>query len=264
MLRMVHWIADFVHEPGYRIDRPAGLDTAVLLLFHQPVLTRQGDDMVETPAQAGILYERGVPQLYYKEDGPYSHDGVFFDGEEADDFLHRLGLPLNRVFIPPDPGAVSAAIRDIGAEFIQQEAHTPEILDCRLRLLLYQLADGLQHASRPFHSEYARFQQVRREVFRQPQHAWSVAAVCRELHLSESRFQHLYKRFFGNSFMQDVIRGRLEYAQQLLRGSDMGIAAVAAACGYTSPEHFMRQFKQATGLPPGRYRQAHVPGPSGM
>jgi AraC-like DNA-binding protein len=71
---------------------------------------------------------------------------------------------------------------------------------------------------------------------------------------SQSRFSRLFKRESGEGFGERMRRLRLEKARQLLQGSDLSVGLIAAECGYASASYFIRAFKAAEGLSPGRYR----------
>jgi AraC family transcriptional regulator len=47
---------------------------------------------------------------------------------------------------------------------------------------------------------------------------------------------------------------RLDRARVLLKG-DLSLQQVADACGFADLSHFSHRFRDATGMPPGRYRQ---------
>ncbi len=51
---------------------------------------------------------------------------------------------------------------------------------------------------------------------------------------------------------------RLDRAKALMRAG-RGLADVAAACGFADQSHMTRQFKQAFGLSPGKWRALHAP-----
>ena len=57
--------------------------------------------------------------------------------------------------------------------------------------------------------------------------------------------------------MQDLIEARINAARQLLTATDLPVHEIAAACGYQNATHFMRQFKEITGLTPSAYRNRH-------
>jgi len=58
--------------------------------------------------------------------------------------------------------------------------------------------------------------------------------------MSKSNFQHLYKKYFGVTFMQDIINGRIEHAKMLLLNTNLSISDVSKHCGYSNYAHFSR------------------------
>ncbi len=96
---------------------------------------------------------------------------------------------------------------------------------------------------------------LRKEIYDQPQLDWTVEKMSNQVHMSGSYLQNLYKRFFQESCMNDVIRARIERAKELLRHTDMTVQMVSESCGYKNVEHFTRQLKRMEGLTPLHYRQ---------
>jgi len=72
-------------------------------------------------------------------------------------------------------------------------------------------------------------------------------------HLSAFHFQRSFAASHGVSPATWVAHRRIERARTLLHGSEP-IAAIAAACGYSSQSHLTRAFRAASGHSPARYR----------
>lgn len=73
--------------------------------------------------------------------------------------------------------------------------------------------------------------------------------------MSVSNFQHLYKKYFGVTLFQDIIRSRTEYACMLLKSTNLSAVEVAQKSGYNHYAHFVRQFKQTMGISPSEFRK---------
>lgn len=258
MFQFYHWFLDYRHPKGYRINRPKGMDVYTFLLFKQPVTIEQNGRAFTTQANVGILYEKWTPQCYYNEETDYRHDGFFFDGEGAHPLLQKLRLPLNVPFPVRNPSVISTMIQEIVAEALRKETYSAEIVNLQLQAFFYKLADFLLHQESYSHSYYSKFRQIRDEIYRHPEYKWKAQELCEGLHISLSRFQHLYKAIFSVSLTQDVIQSRIEHAQYQLKSGYASIGAIAEACGYNNEEHFMRQFKLRTGFSPGEYRKKHM------
>jgi AraC-like DNA-binding protein len=58
----------------------------------------------------------------------------------------------------------------------------------------------------------------------------------------------------GKTVLQWIIHHRLEEAKRLMRETDWSGQQIAQAVGYTHYSHFLRQFRQAHGVPPSAWR----------
>jgi AraC-like DNA-binding protein len=72
--------------------------------------------------------------------------------------------------------------------------------------------------------------------------------------LSESQFERTFRKTFGLSPRQYLIRIRVEQACRLLRETDLTLAAVAVECGFYDHAHLSRAFTEQMGETPSRYR----------
>lgn len=96
---------------------------------------------------------------------------------------------------------------------------------------------------------------LRRAIYTEPQHKWTVDEMARAMMLSRGYFQRMYKQTFGISAAADVIAARVELAKKLLTGSKMSIREIAEQCGYATDFYFMQQFKKETGVTPLEFRK---------
>ena len=101
----------------------------------------------------------------------------------------------------------------------------------------------------------AELRRLRRELRKAPELDWSLEELAKRLNISKSYVQKLYKTHFGISYMDDLIDARISMAKQLLQTTDLQVTEIAEICGYHNDVHFMRQFKNKTGLSPSEYRK---------
>ena len=102
---------------------------------------------------------------------------------------------------------------------------------------------------------YTQLQNARRRILEAPQLDWNVDDIAKESGISKSYFQRLYRETFNTSCMDDIINARIERAKRLLENTERQIGDIAIECGYASGSHFMRQFRQKTGLTASEYRK---------
>jgi AraC-like DNA-binding protein len=96
---------------------------------------------------------------------------------------------------------------------------------------------------------------LRRNIVSQPQRDWEIENISHDIGISKSHLQRLYKLLFSTSIKDDVINSRIKRAMQLLEHTDMRIAEIAEQCGYNNENHFMRQFKEKTGMTAAQFRR---------
>lgn len=75
------------------------------------------------------------------------------------------------------------------------------------------------------------------------------------LHISESRFNHLFKETIGVAPLRYINNFRLEKAKKLLETERWTATEVAAKVGFTDYNHFGRQFLKAFGCTPNQVRK---------
>ncbi len=57
------------------------------------------------------------------------------------------------------------------------------------------------------------FQNLRSQIYLEPSKDWHVSECAGVNGLSTPYFQKLYKSYFGNTFVQDVVQSRMEHAK---------------------------------------------------
>ena len=78
--------------------------------------------------------------------------------------------------------------------------------------------------------------------------------LARQLGLSVSRLQHLFKQGLGITIVEYQRRLRLDRACNLLETTLLSVKQVAAQVGARDTSHFIRDFTKYKGLSPRRYR----------
>jgi AraC family transcriptional regulator len=77
--------------------------------------------------------------------------------------------------------------------------------------------------------------------------------------LSNYHFGKAFKQSTGMTLHSYVLARRMWRAQELLAKSDLPLAAVAQAAGFSSQSHFTTMFSTRTGFSPGSYRSMAKP-----
>ncbi|MBI4472168.1 MAG: substrate-binding domain-containing protein [Acidobacteria bacterium] len=81
-----------------------------------------------------------------------------------------------------------------------------------------------------------------------------VGEVARAVGVSRMTLIEKFRRHLRTGVHAYILRRRIEYARDLLRGDDLNVDQTAAACGFSSTVYFCRVFRRVTGATPGRVR----------
>lgn len=87
---------------------------------------------------------------------------------------------------------------------------------------------------------------------------FSVEWLAANLGCSPDHLSRVYRRRAGRRLIEAMHELRIERAMRLLRGSAMGVAEVAWACGYARPSYFNRRFRARTGLTPREFAVSKI------
>lgn len=265
------------HEAGTTADELLNGNLPYDRNARHPGMIRQ---YVNTPAF--IIYTADAP-IYYYSDDVYVNDWINFyetdenSQDEADEnnqsrsdssdwtadgsiseFMRSLNVPFNRLTLLSDHTELSQLIRDLRQEFHQTGSHHEEILDAKLKTILYKYSDAYHletQLSDKLKVHRPLFREIRNGIYSHHSSKKTVSELAEDASLSVSYFQHIYKELFGVPVIQDIIRSRIERACYLLTVTPDSVAHIAEVCGYENVEHFNRQFKEITGFSPNQYRK---------
>ncbi|PTY05368.1 hypothetical protein DB346_02030 [Verrucomicrobia bacterium LW23] len=120
-------------------------------------------------------------------------------------------------------------------------------------LVLHILAESHRRIIPP---GQARVETCVEAVRREPGRRWTPAEMARMSGFSVPQFNRHFHSATGLSPARFVIMQRVERAAQLLVETDLTIAQIAEALGYSDVYFFYRQFRQVRGVTPGSLRHS--------
>src|SRR5512132_3993159 len=80
-----------------------------------------------------------------------------------------------------------------------------------------------------------------------------IPALAREAYALPAHFARSFRRAFGETPHRYLLRRRIERAQELLRGTTLGVTDIGLEVGFGSSSSFSRAFREVTGEPPSAY-----------
>ena len=120
---------------------------------------------------------------------------------------------------------------------------------------------GVAGVMRPYESagnapgDYQRLTRACEYVLAHYGEAIAVEDIAKRAHLSASQLQREFRRLFGMSLGDYLLRVRLIMARRKLEASGDAVGRIALDCGFYDQSHFTRAFRGATGLSPLAYRR---------
>ncbi len=238
---------------GFRILRENGHPQHTFLHFFGSVELLLNGKHVQTAPHACLLYPAGEPQ-FFRSQAPLTHDWLHFTGDLS--HIRGLGILPNTLYYPQQPNRITQLTRELENEFYASQSGREEMLTLKLDELWITLRRAVDRtlSPPPSDSQAERLHALRTEMFLHPEEKWSIERLAKAACLSESHFYAIYRSYFGNSPIDDLITARINTACNLLTSTDTPISQIAEQLGYANFTHFIRQFKAHTGLSPSAFR----------
>ncbi len=243
---------------GMTLDRPRGSEEYILLHYWNPLWLRLDGEVILTKPHAFHVISPHTPQWFRVKDN-LVHDWIHITGDVAQQ-MRRFSLEPDTLYYPKAAAEITALVHDLENECAAGRAYSAQAVDAKLTLLFITVSRSLSGESAAVRvdaqTEVA-LRRLRLQVMRSLEQNWDVGKMAAELAVSESWFYPLYRAVFGVTPTRDLILCRVEKARERLENSDVSVRELAEECGYTNEYHFIRQFRDVTGVTPKQYRLAH-------
>ena len=244
------------HDKDFSITRPHGYGEMLLIYaktraFH----VINGKTIIIEPNTA-ILYDESTYQHYGALDDIYIDDWVHFHLENDEKKKLLTGIQLNNPILVSDTDQFAHIIRAMSVEMYSMNQGRKVTCNLYLSILLNKLSESCKFIrDRIDDTMYNKLIWLRADIYNNPQLTWTISDMAQKIGLSESYFQHMYKKTFQMSVMNDVIESRIERSKLLLTSTELSVKEIAERCGYQYDIYFMRQFKKRVGMTALKYRK---------
>ncbi len=245
------------HPSTYRMSRPAGLDHFVLLIIRTYGEFQIGAHSFKAFPNHALIIAPNTSYSYGNPKGDYIDDWLHFqvDDPACEDTLKEMaGAP----FPIDDLEFYTFCIQYVLLENVNNHStRTRENTEAFFTLIFNHLIDAYHSRNSPVAAKSLQNQLMllRLQMENTAELEHHIQQYAQRLQISESYFQYLYKRLFGISFGQDLIRMRIERAKRFIQTTNLSLNEIAEMCGYTNEVHFYRQFKKMTGTTPAKFRK---------
>lgn len=245
------------HDADFIIERPNGVgDCLLLLLKTESIFTLGGEDRV-FPKNTIFIYPVGMAQYYRAMPmSMFENDWIhfLFEDDEEEEFLQRR-IPYATPITLDNVEFYSFCIKMIAEENSGKHLYSKDSIQHYLIIMFNKLSEYL-HENETLNntSQYETILTIRNKIYSNPEVPRSIDWVAHETSMSRSSFQHLYKKYFGVTFIQDLLNSRISFARMLLVTTDLQIGDISRKCGFLNYEHFARIFKRECGMSAIDYR----------
>lgn len=242
----------------FRADYPEGFGEHIYLFVHfisPAVVVLDGAEHL-TESDACIIYTPGQKQEYRHHNGVFVNDFIIYKVDDPH-FSARYGLPENELFYVSNGDEITRRLEIITYTITDRLVDRSEETKKHVRELFETLSSlhvENNPGSKRIFEVKQRFILLRDELRKNPV-GWTVDKMAKHVWFTRSRFSVLYKEFFKISPNADFVNIKTEHAKKLLKTTDMSVADISVACGYSSVEHFIRMFHKRVKQTPLQYRK---------
>lgn len=242
--------------PPFNLVRKKGTSDYLLLLFKSNGELTVGKRVFVYKPNDVIILRPKTPHAINTLDNVLTHDYIHFNTNDPNGFI-KSDIKFNELFHCVLASTVSDFIQIAENEVINQNDDAESVINNVMNLMLTFINRSSSLSKEFSHNELQikkQFDEIRNQLYFKNEFPQTIKEMANKLCLSESRFAHLYKRFFNISPKQDIIMAKIQFAKQLLLTTDLSIKDIAFKCSFQSEYVFIRCFKNKIGVPPGKWR----------
>lgn len=248
---------DEFYRPSFR-THPG---TVVLYILKSPAVFCFDGTYTQKFRNSFIIINEKTSYSIYATGEVLVYDRITLETDGRPDTAIPYSVNTNTLYQLSSCSKTDSLLNIILNEYYNLGEHKQELLEHYISSLFTVLGNEVKTEDLPDKPPYYdKLLEIRRSIHSRPEEKWSVDSICRQVNLSRSYFQLLYRQTFGITCINDVIECKIKLACSLLDTTADTVSAIAARCGYDSDVHFMRQFKKITGCTPSGYRKKTAAG----
>jgi AraC-like DNA-binding protein len=250
----IYGLAIQEHMRGGIVERPRGSDRYLLMFFHSEALIGAGAPPEIVPANSLMIWPPGCKQTYGHPRAAWNHSWIVLDGAHVSRELRAQKIPCGQVIAQIDASAVEHHLLCIHRELAGREKPDPVILKNILQNWLREIrrSSAGDSFTRTIPRKYMALKRELEELFDRRPH---LDTLARKLHVSRWHLCREFKRYFGLSPIDCLLRMRMQHAAHLLRERQFNVSEIARQVGYDDAFHFSKLFKKHYGVSPRKMRE---------
>lgn len=235
-------------------------ENLLILLKTDTTLINVNGKNITIPENSVLIFKNHYSTFcQYLSESSFSGDWILFEFEKnEEEYFLNLGLKYEIPFHIDNICFLSFCIKSIAYEKYSHNINSKNSIHQYMLLMFNCISDQIH--KKPIcpvkcDNYFELLSNIRNKIYSHPYEQITIDTISHEVRMSKSHFQHLYKKYFNITFIQDLINSRIEYAKMLLIHTSFNINDIASQCGYNNYIHFTKQFKIKTGMTPVEYRK---------
>lgn len=244
------------HAPDFIFKRPQGVPYWLLMRFRTPFFYEKNGIIIEGRTGDFLLHAPNTPLVHGPAaafDGGFCNDWIYFEGDEAADIVEELSIPINYAFSLQTPSSFMPLLEQIVRESTERAACYSYKVCGALYMLLSDIGRARREISDKRSPSASAIKNVHDIIMREFGSQWTLTDMAGLSGYSVSRFCALYKRAYGISPVDDLIKYRINKARYILLSGENNVSETAAICGFSSLHYFSSAFKRFTGRSPSSF-----------
>lgn len=189
-----------------------------------------------------------------------SDDWMFFSSDCIRELVDMLKLPLGEAFEVSDgyeeinKKFLDPYIRRMNNECKRSYNGYEVMISSIITEMLVEMSRQRSKRLMMLNPHKQVIEEVRKNMFSNYSLPYTLSELAKRSGYSEVHFSVLYKRFFGASPIEDLIRYRIMIAKEKIKTSNLTMTEISEECGFSSIHYFSRIFKKHVGVSPSEYR----------
>jgi AraC-like DNA-binding protein len=202
-----------------------------------------------------IIHKKGDRVIHgpISENESFINNWMLFDCD--DENIEAFDLPYNQIFRLGDEATVEYLLSQIMKEEAIDDEHSQQIISGFIYQLLVEFKRQISIDKGVEKTVFEKFSAARTVILNDYGKNWTLEEMAELVDYSVSRFCALYKSYFLETPINDLLAKRLTVSKQLLAVKAYKIRDIATMCGFSSQHYFSKFFKAHTGKSPREYLQ---------
>jgi AraC-like DNA-binding protein len=237
-------------NPPRLFYRSQGMETLLFLQLHSPGKITG----VKTKENASIIWPPRSPHDYGNKNIPWTNSWIHFTGSYSFNLLKKYKIPIGSPFYLKRSQLFDKYLNMFLEELRNHPKPNESILISLYHIFLLEVERDLNESKTNsiIHEGILKAKDLADTVYYQK---LSLRDFSRACHLSENYLTGEFKKTFGLSLIDYLIKVRISHARELLGNVNLPISHIAESCGYEDGAYFSKLFKKQTGFSPTEYRR---------